>query len=147
MMRSILGHGAYLSKREKQGRAPRRERGANRRVRWVVGVVEEERDAIERAILLEVLAEEAGGLHIDTHGSKDDREVVFVAIVHVFCRAFDEACLSTDLSGNLEGWRILEFHRIKSLGNKRAHFVMRQAGSRKYRNLLSTGNGIHDVNG
>jgi hypothetical protein len=73
--------------------------------RWVVCQVQEERNSIQRTVLLEVLLEEPGSLHVDTHGGKDDGEVVLVSVVDTLCRSrsLDEAGLSTDLGGNLIG--------------------------------------------
>ena len=68
----------------------------------VVRQVEEERDTVERAVLLEVGLEEACGLHVHTHRREHDGEVFFVAIVHIFCWTLDETGLSADLRGNLE---------------------------------------------
>jgi len=69
----------------------------------VVRKVEEERYTVERAVLLEVGLEEACGLHVYTHRRKHDREVFFMAVVHVLRWTLDETGLSADLGGNLEG--------------------------------------------
>jgi hypothetical protein len=69
--------------------------------RRVVGVVEEERDTVERAVLLKVGLEEARGLQVDAHGGEDDGEVVFVSVVDVFRRTLDEAGLAHDLRRDL----------------------------------------------
>lgn len=73
--------------------------------RGVVGKVEEERNTVERSVLLEVLLEEPGGLHVDSHRGEDDREVVLVAVVDTLggSRPLDEASLATDLGGDLSG--------------------------------------------
>lgn len=68
----------------------------------VVREVEEERYPVERAILLEVGFEEARGLHVHTHRCEHDREVFFVAVVHVLRWTLDEAGLPADLGGDLE---------------------------------------------
>lgn len=67
----------------------------------VVGVVQEQGDTIQRPVLLEIGLEEASSLHVDTHCGEDDREVVFVSIVHILSWALDETGLATNLSGNL----------------------------------------------
>jgi hypothetical protein len=71
--------------------------------RRVVGQVEEESDTVKRSILLEVLLEEASGLHVDTHSGEDDGEVVLVTVVNTLCASWtlDEAGLTTDLGGDL----------------------------------------------
>ena len=51
--------------------------------------MEEQCDLVERAVLLEVLSEEASSLHVDTHCREHDREVVFMAVVHAFRRPLD----------------------------------------------------------
>jgi len=68
----------------------------------VVRQVKEERYTVERAVLLEVGLEEACGLHVHTHRREHNREVLFVAIVHVLRWTLDETGLSADLRGNLE---------------------------------------------
>jgi hypothetical protein len=49
------------------------------------------------------LLEESSSLHVDTHGGKDDREVVLVPVVDALGRSgpLDQAGLTTDLGGNL----------------------------------------------
>ena len=71
--------------------------------RRIVGQVHEQRDSIQTAILLKVLLEEPCRLHIDTHGAEHDVEVVLVAVVDGFrvARSVNEACLTTDLGGDL----------------------------------------------
>lgn len=53
--------------------------------------------------LFKVLLEESGSLHVDTHGSEDDGEVVLVAIVNTLGRSWslDQTGLSTNLGGDL----------------------------------------------
>lgn len=106
-MRSMLST-AWESKQSATKRG-----GAERCARRVVGQVEEEGDTVERSILLEVLTEEAGRLHVDSHGGKDDGEVVLVAVVNALGRRrfgvalgrllVHESGLTTDLRGNLRG--------------------------------------------
>ena len=89
LVRVVLGRGE-----RKTGRDDTLDRG-------VICEVEEERDAVETTVLLEVLLEEPSSLHVDTHGCEHHGEIVFVPIVDVFRGAFDQACLSYDLSSNL----------------------------------------------
>ena len=80
--------------------------------RRVVGQVKEEGDPVETAVLLKVLTEEAGSLHVDSHRGEHDREVVLVAVVDALGRRrlgvpvgrdlVDETSLATDLRGNLQ---------------------------------------------
>jgi hypothetical protein len=60
------------------------------------------RSPLHGAVLLKVLLEEAGSLHVDTHGGEHDGEVVFMAVVHALV-LLDQAGLTADLSGNLQG--------------------------------------------
>ena len=70
--------------------------------RGVIREVEEERNAVETTVLLEVLLEETCSFHVHTHGSEDNGEVVFVAVMHVFGRTLDKTCLPHDLRSNLD---------------------------------------------
>jgi hypothetical protein len=69
----------------------------------IVCVIKEERDTIQRSILLKVLLEETRSLHVHTHRRKDNGEVVLVSIVHVLRGSLDQARLSYDLRCNLRG--------------------------------------------
>ena len=84
------------------------------RVRGVVGEVEEEHDVLHGAVLLEVLLEESRRLHVHTHRSEHDGEVVIRRVLRalptaVFLRAASqvqvrevhEAGLSHNLRRNL----------------------------------------------
>ena len=84
----------------------------------VVRKVEEERDTVQTAVLFEILLEEAGSLHVHTHGGEHDGEVVFVAVVHIFGRPFDKACLPHNLSSNLDAARVGE-HACASMATTR----------------------------
>ena len=46
----------------------------------IVGQVEEETDVFHGSVLFEILLEEPGSLHVDSHGRKDDGEVVLVIV-------------------------------------------------------------------
>jgi len=94
-------------------------------VRRVVGQVQEQSNSLHTAILLEVTSEESAGFQVDTHGTEDDGEVVLVVIVNTLGR-LNQTGLSTDLGGN---------------------FVVRKTSGREDGNLLTTGNGVHGVDG
>ena len=71
--------------------------------RRIVGQVEEERDALQTAVLLEVSREEPCCFQIHTHRGEHDGEVLLVAVVHALvCDTLllDEAGLPTDLGGD-----------------------------------------------
>jgi hypothetical protein len=69
----------------------------------VRGKVDEKRRVGDTAALLKVLLEESSSFHVDTHGGKDDREVVLVAVVDTLGSSgpLDQAGLTTDLGGDL----------------------------------------------
>ena len=98
-------------------------------LRRIVGEVQEKGSAAETAILFEVAGEETSSFQVHTHRTEDDREVVLMSIVRTLvCDTLllDKTGLSADLSGNL---------------------VVRQTGGGENRNLLTTGNGVHGVDG
>lgn len=94
-------------------------------VRRVVGQVQEQSDSLHTAILLKVASEESAGFQVDTHGTKDDGEVVVVVVVNAL-GGLDQTGLSTDLSGNL---------------------VVRKTSGREDGNLLTTSDRVHGVDG
>lgn len=97
-------------------------------LRWVVCQVQEQCDTLHTAVLFEIAREETRSLQVDTHGSKDNGEVVRMSIVYTFCGLSglcDQTSLPTDLRGD---------------------FVVRQTGSREDGDFLTTGNGVHGVN-
>lgn len=65
--------------------------------------VDEEGRVGNTSTFFEILFEESGGFHVDTHCSEDDGEIVFVAIVNTFASAgtLDQTGLATDLCGDL----------------------------------------------
>jgi hypothetical protein len=95
-------------------------------LRRVVCQVGEHGDTLHRSVLLEVLGEETGSFQVHTHGTENDGEVVIVHIVHTLALVLDETSLATDLCGNL---------------------VVRKTRSREDRDLLTTSDGVHGVNG
>jgi hypothetical protein len=94
-------------------------------LRRVVRQVEEQRDALHTAVLLEIPREEATCLQIHTHGTENNGEVIVVVIVYALGRLSNQTGLSANLSGD---------------------FVVRQTGSGEDGNLLATGDGVHGVN-
>lgn len=97
-------------------------------MRRIIGQVQEESDTFHGAVLFEILLEEAGGFHVDTHSTENDGEVVFVTIVDVLggAKLLNQTSLTTDLSSD---------------------FVVWETGSRENGDFLTTGNGIHGING
>jgi hypothetical protein len=98
-------------------------------VRRIVGKVEEQSGTFQTAILLKVAGEETGSFQVDTHGTKDNGEVLLVSIVGTLvgdALLLDQASLSANLGGN---------------------FVMGETGSREDGNLLATGNRVHRIDG
>lgn len=75
-------------------------------VRGIGGQVDEKGTVGNSTRFLEILLEEPGGLHVDTHGGKDDREIVLVTIVNTLGGSWsvDETGLSTNLSSNVVVW-------------------------------------------
>ncbi len=88
----------------------------------VVGQVQKERGALHGPALLEVVAEEAGRLHVHAHGAEHDGEVLLVP-VH----------------------RVLLLHQRRLPGDLRRHLVVRQAGRREDRDLLPARHRVHHV--
>ena len=82
----------------------------NRRAysRGLVCQVDEHGDTLERSVLFEILLEESGGLHVDTHGCEHNGEVVLVAVEYAFGGSLHETGLSTDLCGDLG--RVVKAH-------------------------------------
>jgi hypothetical protein len=96
----------------------------NGRVR---GQVQEQGDTLHRTVLLEIVLEEAGSFHVNTHSSENNVEVIFVVVLDGrVTLKLDETSLSANLGGN---------------------FVVGQTGGRENGNLLTTSNGIHAING
>mmetsp|Transcript_12769 Transcript_12769/g.19325 ORF Transcript_12769/g.19325 Transcript_12769/m.19325 type:complete len:357 (-) Transcript_12769:206-1276(-) len=93
---------------------------------WIVGQVEKQGDTLEGTVLFEILLEKARSFHIHTHGSKHDGKIVFVVVNHTSLFQFDQTCLATDLRCNLIVW---------------------QTSRREKRDLLTTRNGVHRING
>ncbi|KAH3668808.1 hypothetical protein OGAPHI_002563 [Ogataea philodendri] len=92
---------------------------------WVVGQIQEQRGSVQRSVFLEILLEETRGLQIDTHSSENNTEVLLVTVLDIFGWS-DQTGLSTDLGSNL---------------------VVGKTRGRENRNLLTSGNRVHGVNG
>jgi len=98
-------------------------------LRRIVCQVQEEGDTLQRAVLLEIAGEETSSFQVNTHGSKDDGEILLMSIVCTLVRntlLLYQTSLSTNLGGNL---------------------VMGKTSSREDGNLLATSNRVHRVNG
>merc|ERR1719379_1172728 len=107
-----------LSRR--QGKARRHDTLDSRIVRQV----QVQHDVLHGPVLLEVVAEEARGLHVHAHGAEDNGEVVHVVIRDVL--ALHQGRLACDLGGDL---------------------VVRQTGGGEERKLLTAHNTVHGVKG
>lgn len=81
----------------------RRDNTLNRRV---ISQVQEQSDSVQTAVGLEVFSEETCCFHVDTHCSKDDREVVFMTVMHVLSRPLYETRLSNNLCCDLEAAKL-----------------------------------------
>ena len=90
----------------------------------VIGEVEEEANVLHRAVLLEILLEKAGSLHVDTHGGEHNGEVGLASVAHTLSILLDETCLPADLGGNL---------------------IVGKTSSREEGDLLSTCDRVHRV--
>lgn len=98
-------------------------------LRGIIGKVKEERDTFQTAVLFKITSEETSCFQVDTHGTEHNREVVLMTIVcALICHTLllNQASLSTNLRGN---------------------FVVRKASSGEDGDLLSTGDGVHGVDG
>jgi hypothetical protein len=75
-------------------------------VRRVRGQIDEKSTVGNSSALLEVLLEEPGSFHVNTHSSKDDGEIVLVSIVNTLGGSWsaDQTGLSTNLGSNVVVW-------------------------------------------
>ena len=71
-------------------------------LRRVIGQVKEETHILHRTILLEVLFEETSCLHVYTHGSEYNGEIVVMIVHDALTRQLYQAGLPADLSSNLD---------------------------------------------
>ena len=90
----------------------------------IVGQVHEEHDTVHGSVHLEIGLEETSSLHIDTHSGEHKGEVLLRMIMHILM--LDQGSLTTNLG--TDG-------------------VMGETGGREERNLLATGDGVHDIDG
>lgn len=107
-------------------------------------------------IYLKVLFEETCSFHVDTHGSEYNGKVVVWVIQNRFSRDLYQASLTTDLGSNLNQnvrFRTMRFSFISQqscyIFSLRAgiHLIVWQSSSWENRNLLTTSNGVHHING
>jgi len=74
------------------------------RLRWIIGQIQEQAHVLHGSVLFKVLLKESSSLHVDSHGSEDNGEIV-AAVVHdvLSLRAMllDQASLATDLGSDL----------------------------------------------
>ncbi len=99
-------------------------RGDNPLDSGIVGEVHEEHNILHRAVLLEISPEETRDLHIDSHSGEHDSEVLAGVIEGVL--SGDERRLPANLSTDL---------------------IMGKTVSREKRDLLTTSNRVHDIDG
>lgn len=90
----------------------------------IVGQVHEQDDTVHGTVHLEVSLEETSSLHIDTHSGEDEGEVLLRVIMHVL--VLDQGGLTTNLGTN---------------------GIVRQTSGGEERNLLTTSDGVHDIDG
>ena len=90
----------------------------------IVSQVHEQHDTVHGAVNLEIGLEETSSLHIDTHSGEHKGEVLLRMIMNIL--VLDQGGLTTNLG--TDG-------------------VMGETGGREERNLLATGDGVHDIDG
>jgi hypothetical protein len=90
---------------------------------WIIGQVHEEDHSVHRSVDLEVSLEESSCLHIDSHSCENNSEVFLGVIMNVLL--LDKGSLSTNLGSD---------------------FIVRKTSSGEEGNLLSSSDGVHDVN-
>lgn len=90
----------------------------------VVSQVHEQDDTVHRAVDLKISLEETRSFLVDSHSGEDDSEVFVGVIVDIL--VLNEGSLATNLS---------------------ADFVVRKTSGGEKRDLLTTSDGVHDVDG
>jgi len=88
----------------------------------IVSEIEEKNDFLHGTIGFEILSEESSNLHVHTHCTENDGEVIIGMIEHIL--SLDERCLTHDLCTD---------------------FVMWQTVGREQRNLLTSSNRSHAI--
>mmetsp|Transcript_62504 Transcript_62504/g.167420 ORF Transcript_62504/g.167420 Transcript_62504/m.167420 type:complete len:421 (+) Transcript_62504:365-1627(+) len=88
----------------------------------IVGQVQEQNHVLHGPVLLEIVLEESSGLHVHSHGTKHNREVVSRVIL-----------------------RVLLLHKTRLSANLGRDLVVRQTGRREQRQLLPSHNRVHGV--
>ena len=85
--------GKHIKKESGSGNTKERE------IRRIISKVQKEDHVLHGPVLLEILLEKAGCLHVHPHGRKHNRKILLACIRHTRMRASThEPCLSTDLS-------------------------------------------------
>lgn len=92
----------------------------------IVCQVQEKTHVLHGAVFFEILLEEPSGFHVDTHSGEHDGEIVLVIVQNGFARHLDKTSLPTDLGSD---------------------FVVWQTGGGENGDFLTTGDGIHHVDG
>ena len=88
----------------------------------IISKIEEKNDFLHGTIGLEILSEESSNLHVHTHCTENDGEVIIRMVENIL--SLDERCLTHDLCTD---------------------FVMWQTICREQRNLLTSSNGSHAI--
>mmetsp|Transcript_12047 Transcript_12047/g.33351 ORF Transcript_12047/g.33351 Transcript_12047/m.33351 type:complete len:393 (-) Transcript_12047:710-1888(-) len=118
-------------------------RGDNPLNRRIVRQVEEKDDLLQRAVLLEILLEEGRRLHVHSHGSEDDGEVLLLLPSLSRGRLTEEVDLRLGVAVGLLAVRVL--HQTSLPANLGSDFVVRETSRREQRNLLTSCDGVHHV--
>mmetsp|Transcript_27347 Transcript_27347/g.42466 ORF Transcript_27347/g.42466 Transcript_27347/m.42466 type:complete len:288 (+) Transcript_27347:964-1827(+) len=90
----------------------------------IIGQVQKESRTLHGTRFLEIRAEETSSLHVDTHGSKDNGKVLLVTIHGV-----------------------LLLNQRGLTGNLGSDLIVGKTSCGENGNLLTTSNGVHDING
>jgi hypothetical protein len=72
-------------------------------LRWVISQIQEQANILHGAILFKILFEEPSSLHVDTHRSEYNSEVIVMIVQDSLTGQLNQATLSADLSCNLKG--------------------------------------------
>ena len=128
-------------------------RGNNTFDGGIVSQVQEQGHTLHGTVLLEILLEETSSLHVHTHSSEHNSEVgVLKALLSTLVTEVDQTSLSANLSSQLHKC----VSTCKNTGTMReghttsrrnTYIVVRKTSSREDRNLLTTSNRAHGING
>mmetsp|Transcript_11489 Transcript_11489/g.16244 ORF Transcript_11489/g.16244 Transcript_11489/m.16244 type:complete len:222 (-) Transcript_11489:482-1147(-) len=89
----------------------------------IIGQVQEECCTLHGTTFFEIVTEETSSFHVDSHGTEDNGKVLFMSIYSIFL--LHKRCLTCNLG---------------------CYLVVRKTCSRENGNLLSTSNGVHNIN-